>query len=158
DHQFKLIRLHDWNIRRLGTLEDATGIDPSLTIAVRQIRTIADQTATLCKITQSIGCWNFVKRRQLDQLDAPSNKERGKCDEQTVGSVTLDAFESGIDLASSVGIEDLILYSNAASSRLHVAQRQLSILHIQRIDKHGHPHHSPHNLTQKLQPLCRQLD
>ena len=45
DDQVELGRLHDWKIRRLFALKDATGVDAGLTIGVSQASAVADQAA-----------------------------------------------------------------------------------------------------------------
>src|SRR5262245_26150509 len=54
NHQLELRRLHDREVCRLGTLEDATGIDPDLTIRVRDVRAVAHQPADFDILTRSI--------------------------------------------------------------------------------------------------------
>ena len=40
DDQLELRRLHDWQFRRLGALEDAASIDADLTIRVRDVASV----------------------------------------------------------------------------------------------------------------------
>jgi|SRR6516225_9224444 len=54
DDQLELRRLHDREVCRLGTLEDATGIHPDLTIRVRDVRSVAHQPADFDILTRSI--------------------------------------------------------------------------------------------------------
>ena len=56
----------------------------------------------------------------------------------------------------AAGVEDLDLQPHGARSRFHVSQRDLGVS-IGRIDEHGHSSGCGHQLTQELQPLCRQL-
>ena len=42
-------------------------------------------------------------------------------------------------------------------SRFHLSQRGLGIRSIGRIDEHGNPSRSGHQLTQEFQPLRRQF-
>src|SRR5207244_6984734 len=51
DHQLELARLLDRQIRWLGALEDATGIDAELTIRVREAGSVAHQPAGFGKVT-----------------------------------------------------------------------------------------------------------
>ena len=40
DNQFKLARLHYWQVRRFSTIEDTTGINAKLTIRIPYARTV----------------------------------------------------------------------------------------------------------------------
>jgi hypothetical protein len=55
DDQFELRRLHHWQVRRLGALEDATGIGADLTIVIHHTRPVAQQPAGFGKFTQRVG-------------------------------------------------------------------------------------------------------
>src|SRR5438876_7761732 len=54
DHQFELGRLHDWQVRRLRSPEDATYIDAHLSPSIGDIGTIANQPTSF---------WNFARCR-----------------------------------------------------------------------------------------------
>src|SRR5215831_330167 len=54
DDQLELARLHDRQVRRLGVLEDAAGIDANLTKRIRNVDSVAHQPADFGKITHRI--------------------------------------------------------------------------------------------------------
>ena len=98
-----------------------------------------------------------MARRQLGQLDTPADEEGVAADEEGVGPLAHKSCEGRIDLAAGAGVEDLDLQPHGAGSRFHVSQRGLGSRSIGRIDEHGNTSGSGHQLTQELQPLCRQL-
>jgi hypothetical protein len=69
DDQLELVRLHDQQVRRLGALEDATGIDADLTKCIRNVGSVAHQPTGFGIVAQRICRGEPVERRQLDQLD-----------------------------------------------------------------------------------------
>ena len=61
-------RLHDRQVRGLGALEDATGIDADLTIRIRHARSVAHQPADFGKLTPRIYRGDRVARRQVEPI------------------------------------------------------------------------------------------
>jgi hypothetical protein len=53
DNQFELVRLHDRQVRRLGTLEDAAGISASLAPCIRNVGSIAHKPASIGKFART---------------------------------------------------------------------------------------------------------
>ena len=152
-----LRRLHDRQVRGLGALEDAAGIDADLTIRIRNVGSVAHQPADFGIFARRICRGDRVARRQVDQLDTPAGEEGVGADEEGVGPLARKSCEGRIDLAAGAGVEDLDLQPHGAGSRFHVSQRGLGSRGIGRIDEHGHTSGSGHQLAQQLQPLCRQL-
>src|SRR5262249_50579429 len=64
DDQHELARLHDRQLRGLGTLEDATGIDAQLTVLIRKARSVAHQTADFGKGPIRIDGGESIVRRK----------------------------------------------------------------------------------------------
>ena len=60
------IRLHNGKVRRLGTAEDAPGIDADLTIAIGNAGSVAHQATDFGIGTTSIRCGECVSRGQVD--------------------------------------------------------------------------------------------
>jgi hypothetical protein len=54
DDQLELARLHHRQVRGLGPLEDATGLDADLTKHLRQTRSVGDQAAGFRKLAHVI--------------------------------------------------------------------------------------------------------
>src|SRR5205823_9666836 len=102
DDKLELARLHDWQVRRLCALEDATGIDANLTPRIRQAGSIAHQTADFGKLTPCICGGDRMTRRQEDQLDTLAGEKRRAADEDRVGPLAHESGESRVDLAASV--------------------------------------------------------
>src|SRR5215471_20044759 len=109
DHQLELARLHDWQVSRLCTLEDATGINANLAVSIRQAGAIAHEPASLCKIAQPIPCRKPVECRQLGELNASGDEERANGDKQRIWSFASHSLKRSIDLAGSVSIVNLNL-------------------------------------------------
>ena len=64
DDQLELARLHDRQVRRLGALEDAAGIDADLTPRIRKVGSVAHQPAGFGKFTHRICRGDRMARRQ----------------------------------------------------------------------------------------------
>src|SRR6516165_4559279 len=72
DDQFELARLHNRQVRGLGPLEDAAGIDTGLTPRIQNVGTVAHQPARFGNFTRRICRGNRVARRQVGKLHPPN--------------------------------------------------------------------------------------
>src|SRR5262249_12735364 len=63
DDQFKFSRLHDRQVHRFGTLEDAAGIDADLLYCVPQVCPVTHQPAGVGKLTKGIDRGNCAVHR-----------------------------------------------------------------------------------------------
>src|SRR6516164_8753742 len=108
---------HDWEVCRLGALENAAGVDAELAIRIANVGSVTHQAADFSNFTLRIGRGKPVERSQLDQLHTPTIKERKGTDEQGIGLLARHSFESGIDLALSGGVDDLDSQPHGASGR-----------------------------------------
>jgi len=90
-------------------------------------------------------------------LDTPRVEERAGADEEGVGSLAINDFEGGIDLAASIRVQHLDLQSHGGSCRVHVSQRDLGQRSKGWIDQHGHTSRCGYQLAQKFEPLCCQF-
>ena len=90
-------------------------------------------------------------------MHTPADEKGVGADEEGVGPLAHKCCEGRIDFAAGAGVEDLDLQPHGAGSRFHVSQRGLGNRSIGRIDEHGHASGCGHQLTQEVQPLCRQL-
>src|SRR5712691_7504052 len=109
DHKLELARLHDGQIRRLGSFEDTPAVDAYLAHRIRQTRAVADQPADLRIVAQRIYCRDSVARRQMRQLETPAEEERAAGNEERIGALLHKCCENYIDLATAVGLQDLDL-------------------------------------------------
>src|SRR5262245_1764378 len=157
DDEFELRGLHHWQLRRLGALEDAAGIDADLAIGIAEARAVTHQAADFDGFALRIGRGQPVQRRQMGQLDPPAGQGGSGPDEQRIGPVARHGLERRIDLAIAVGIEDLDLQRHRACRRLEVAQRRLGVGRIRGIDEHGDATSPGYQRAQELQPLCHDL-
>src|SRR6266700_5335112 len=66
DDQLELGRLHDRQVRRLRTLEDATGIGAKLTPRIRDVASVAHQPAGFDIVTVRKYRGDLMERRQVD--------------------------------------------------------------------------------------------
>src|SRR5262249_27867722 len=64
NNQFKLRRLHDWQVRRLGAFKNGASVGTELTIGIRQARSVADKPAGFDKATKRICRWDRMSRSQ----------------------------------------------------------------------------------------------
>src|SRR5262245_31670512 len=93
DDQLELARLHHRQACRLCVLEDATGIDADLTPRIRNVGSVAHQTAGFGIVTVRIGRGYHVARRQYGKVNPPALKKWVGADEEDVGPLAPDAFE-----------------------------------------------------------------
>src|SRR5215510_10540888 len=73
DDKLELGGLHNRQVRRFCTLEDATSIDTDLTIRIRQAGSVAHQSADFGIFTRPIRGRDRMARRQKDQLDTSAD-------------------------------------------------------------------------------------
>jgi hypothetical protein len=118
----------------LATLEDAAGIDADVMKDVREVGSVAHQTAGCHKFTDRISRGNPVARRQGGKLHAAVEKECVASDEEGIRVLVRKGCKGRIDLADCTGIEDLDLQPDGVGGFLHLLQRGLSV--IRRIDEH----------------------
>src|SRR5262249_7968115 len=144
-------------IRRLRPLEDAAGINAHLTPGIPDACTVAHQPAGLGEDARATDRWDGVPRRQVCDLDAPVEEESAAADEQSVRPLARESREGSIELGDSAGVETADLYCHGARSRFYVSQVGRSNRRLGRIEWDGHTFDGGHELTQKLQPLGRQL-
>src|SRR4051794_39211427 len=98
DDKLELGGLHDWQVGRVCTLEDATGIDTDLTIHIRQAGSVAHQAADFGIFTRPIGGRDRMARRQEDQLNTSADKKGAAAHENRVGSLTRKCREGRIEV------------------------------------------------------------
>src|SRR5215831_2838864 len=156
DDQFELARLPNWQVRGLGPLEDAAGIDTGLTPCILNVGTVAHQPAHFGNFTRRICRGNRVARRQVGKLHPPTGEKRVGDNEERVGPLAYKSCEGRINLVDGAGVEDLDLQSNGARSRFHVSQNPIRI-GGGRIDEHCYTSRSRHQFMQEFQLLCHQL-
>src|SRR5262249_25547382 len=156
DDKLELGGLHDRQVRRFRTLEDATRIDTDLTIRIRQAGSVAHQAADFGIFTRPIGGRERVARRQEDQLDTSADKKGATADENRVGSIARKCCEGRIDVPAGADIKGLDLQSHGARSRVHVSQYGLGV-GIRRIDEHGDATSCGYEFAQEFQPFGYQL-
>src|SRR5262249_46188716 len=156
DDKLELGGLHDRQVRRFRTLEDATRIDTDLTIRIRQAGSVAHQAADFGIFTRPIGGRERVARSQEDQLDTSADKKGATADENRVCSIARNCCEGRFDVPAGADIKGLDLQSNGARSRVHVSQYGLGVC-VRRIDEHGDVTSCGYELAQEFQPFCYQL-
>ena len=74
--QLELGRLLDGQVRRIGTVEDTSGIDPDLTIHIDEAGAVAHEPAGFGVLTQRKGGGKRMACGQQGQLHAPGLEER----------------------------------------------------------------------------------
>src|SRR5262249_903893 len=127
DDQFELARLHNRQVRRLGPLENAAGIDTGLTPRILNVGTVAHQPAHFGNFTRRICRGNRVARRQVGKLHPPTGEKHVGDTEERGGPLAHKRCESRINLVAGAGVKDLDLQSNGARSRFHVSQHPIRI-------------------------------
>src|SRR5262249_10875831 len=156
DDQLELGRLQDWQVGRLRSLEDATGIGPNLTVRIRNFGSIGHQPAGFGIVAIGISRGNPIACRQSGKLHAAAGEEGVVANEKSIGSLAHKTCEGRINLAAGAGVEKLDLQSHGASSRLHVSQRDLCVRSIGRVGEQSNTSGCGHQLAQESEPLCYQ--
>src|SRR5262249_47986515 len=103
------VRLYDRQLRRLGTLENTSGIDADLTESILDVGSVAHQPTGFGIVAQRICRGEPVERRQLGQLDTPARKKRIAGDKEGIGPFACKGCEGRIDLADRAEVEELDL-------------------------------------------------
>src|SRR5262249_8024323 len=158
DDQLKLARLHYWQVRRFGAIEDTTGIDAKDTIRIPYARTVTHQPADFGMFAVLIDCRNRMMCRQLGQLDTPLEQEGAATNEESIRSLVYKSSERLIDLADGACVEYLSLHSHCWSGSPQACQRGHSSRRIGLIDKHVNVNGLRQKLTQEFQSLCLDFD
>src|SRR5262245_33927802 len=115
DDQFELARLHNRQVRGLGPLEEAAGIDTGLTPRVLNVGTIAHQPAHFGNFTRRICRGNRVARRQVGKLHPPEAEKRVGANQERIRPLAHKSCEGCIlRIFVSVGSRALIGVSSTA--------------------------------------------
>jgi hypothetical protein len=85
-------------------------------ITVREVGSVAHQSAGFDKLTNPISCRNPVARRQGGKLDSAAEEECLAANEEGVGVVARERVKGRLDLAAGTGVEDLNLQPKSACS------------------------------------------
>src|SRR6516165_9252525 len=93
DDQIELAGLHHGQVRGLGALEDAAGIDTELAKRIHDVGSITHQPANLDKVG-----------RRIDRRDTPGGQESVGPDVHGIGPIAPDILEGAIDLATGAGL------------------------------------------------------
>jgi len=88
DDEFEFGRLHHRKVGGLRALEDLTGVEADLTAKVRNIDSIAHQSARFGFLASGIGRGNPMAGRKRRKLDAAADEERIGGEEECVGPIT----------------------------------------------------------------------
>ena len=120
--QLELGRLHDRQIRRFRTLENAAGVNADVVIRIPQTCAVGHQSADFGMVAVLVYCGNRVACRQLSQLDPPVEQEGCAADDEGVRSLTHKSVERSIEFEALAGVENLDLQPHGASNCSHVSQ------------------------------------
>src|SRR5262249_4164770 len=126
DDQLELGRLHHRQVRRLRTLENATGIDADDTPRICDVGSVAHQPAGFGDFTRGGSHGNRVARRHGAQLNPSAVEKSVRADEEGIDPLAHKGCKCGIDLAAAGSVEDLDLQPEGASSRLDLFLRALA--------------------------------
>src|SRR6516225_3168988 len=152
DDELEFGRLNDRQVRRLGSLEDATGVNRRLPSLLPDVGSIAHQPACHRELTKSIARRDGISCRQRDNAIARgAEKERIALNEEhaawSLGNVPKDHLQ----LAFAAGADNVILLPERACGLLHVSGRLVGW--IVRIDKKGERGGFGSKFTQELHSL-----
>ena len=96
DDEFKLGRLQDRKIGRLGTFKDAAGIDPNLPEYFTKARSVTHQYSGFDRIARKYAGGYMVPRGERGELRASAGKKAISRDEKGVGSLSGNGSKGGV--------------------------------------------------------------
>jgi hypothetical protein len=85
DHQFEFGRLLNRQVSRFIALKNPCDVNPSLSISIRNARSVTDQTAGNGVLAEWVDRWDPRVCRQRRKLLAPSIKKWIRANKQSVG-------------------------------------------------------------------------
>src|SRR5262249_10275167 len=150
DDQFKLGRLHDRKVARLGTLEDFADVDADLAVRFRLARSVAHQAAGFRILAYIIDGGERMARRQRGKLEPTGQQERVRADQERVGSVVDKGREGSFDLATVARRNDMELKPDCGGRSRRIPRHRLSKGRV-RIDKKTNARGGGNKLVQQSQ-------
>jgi hypothetical protein len=106
-------------IGRLLPLENSACVYPEQTVRLREIDSVAHETAGDWKLAVRIYGWQRVVGRQLDKPITLGQKERFTADHKCAHSLTDESLESRFDLAGTTCIQNHHVRAKGTRSILH---------------------------------------
>src|SRR5262249_13448610 len=122
-----------------------------------EVRPVAQEPANLGIFSLRISRWYSVAHRGASNVDASAAEECRGRDKEGIYALAHKTCKSNVDFACGASTNDMGLQAHGAGSGLDISQSGLGNDHIARVDEHAYARGRGHQLTQKLQPLCRQL-
>ena len=119
--RLELGRLHDRQVGRLFTLEDAAGVDTGLVVRLIRTGSVAHKTASHGDVAPFIDRWDPMMRCQRHDLIAPTIKESIGADNERTSPVLDQGCKGAVDLAFGTGSQDLDLQIESAGCGLQLA-------------------------------------
>src|SRR5262249_18672193 len=101
DDEFELARLHDWQTRRLGALEDAAHIGAGLAPCIHNVRPVAHQPANFSRFPVRKTSRYAMPRRESDQLNAPAAEEGVAADDKRIRPLAHNICECCTNLSAA---------------------------------------------------------
>jgi len=106
DDELELGRLQDWQIAWLCAFQDLSNIVASLSVGIRDIRSVADQSAVDGIFTKLINGGQLVLCRKLDDPFSPSIEKRIRCHKQRAHVLFLDRCQAGLKFGIVAAFDD----------------------------------------------------
>ncbi len=97
DDQLEFARLLKWQISGFGTLQDFTSVNAFQMIHRRQVRSVAEETASIDMTPPFIDRRNGMARCQRCELGRSSAEQRGADDDQRTSSQAAKGCEGGLN-------------------------------------------------------------
>jgi hypothetical protein len=156
DDEVEFGRLDDRQVRRLGALEDAPGIDPNLAVSITEAGAIAHEPAGRRKVGKRIDTRHLVSRGKGCDLTAAVYKEAVSSDHYDVGVEFADLSEYSIQILRAARREPVRSETELTARRLDRSHFRLGTGKVW-IDDHRHRVGVRQELSGKFQPLHRDL-
>ena len=127
DDEFELRCLHDRQVHRFCTLENAAGVDADLAVGVPQVCSVAHESADFGKFAQREYRGDAVERRQEAELNAPAHKKAAAGNKKRVRPLVDETCEGCVDLAIGASPQNASLQPDGDAGRL-VNSRSATLL------------------------------
>src|SRR5215475_1748447 len=135
DDQFEFRRLHDWQVRRFGALDNATSIYTRLTVGVGNVGAIAHQSADFGKFSAGVNRGEPMVRCLVNELHTSTVEEAVVADKEGIGPFAANRCKRRVDFPAAAGAEELDFKSHGAGSRWRVPFYGFGVVNTDRIDK-----------------------
>ena len=153
DDQLDLGGLLNWEIGRLFPLENSAGVSSDQAVRLREIGSVAHETASDWKLAERIYGWNCVLGRQLDELITLGQKELFAAYNKCAYPLRDEALESRFDLAGTTCIQNHYMRTEGMCGILYGRFFSCGLRDVSWVDEHPDRGDRRHQAVHQLKAL-----